>query len=102
MEEAIVQTLEEVKGAYALVITAGSKLIGVRDPNGIRPLCIGRTPEGYVLSSESCIFPLLGAEMLRNVEPGEMVVIEDGRLNSLHYDTGARRAVCSCLLYTSF
>ena len=62
IEESIIKTLEFVKGAYALVITSGEKLIGVRDPNGIRPLCIGRTKEGYVLSSESCIFPLLCAE----------------------------------------
>jgi amidophosphoribosyltransferase len=56
IEESIVKTLEQIRGAFALVITCGSKLIGVRDPNGIRPLCIGRLSEGYVLSSESCIF----------------------------------------------
>jgi amidophosphoribosyltransferase len=68
IEESILKTLEQVKGAYALVITSGDKLIGVRDPNGIRPLCIGRTKEGYVLSSESCIFPLLRADFVRDVE----------------------------------
>ena len=94
IEEAIMKTLTEIKGAYALVITVGDKLIGVRDPNGIRPLCIGKTEDGYVLSSESCVFPLLGAELVRDVEPGEMVVVEDGKLKS--YDCGkGKRASCA-------
>ncbi|HML38157.1 MAG TPA: amidophosphoribosyltransferase [Bacillota bacterium] len=95
IEESIVKTLELVEGAYALVITSGNKLIGVRDPNGIRPLCIGKLKEGWVLSSESCVFPLLGAKFIRDVEPGEMVVIEDHELKSMHYQRGARKAVCS-------
>lgn len=95
IEEAIVKTLEIVEGAYALVITSGNKLIGVRDPNGIRPLCIGRTAEGYVLSSESCIFPLLGAKFIRDVEPGEIVVIEDRELKSMRFSKGKRRAICA-------
>lgn len=95
IEEAIIKTLEQIQGAYALVITVGDKLIGVRDPNGIRPLCIGRNAEGFVLASESCVFPLLGAEMLRDVEPGEMVVIEDNELKSRNYTQNNRRASCS-------
>lgn len=95
IEESIIKTLEQVKGAYALVITGGNKLIGVRDPNGIRPLCIGRTADGYVLSSESCIFPLLGAKFIRDVEPGEIVVIEDRELKSIPYSKGKRRAICA-------
>ena len=95
IEESIVKTLELIKGAYALVITSGSKLIGVRDPNGIRPLCIGRTKEGYVLSSESCIFPLLGAKFIRDVEPGEIVIIEDHELKSMRYNKGQKKAICA-------
>jgi amidophosphoribosyltransferase len=95
IEESIVKTLEQIRGAFALVITCGSKLIGVRDPNGIRPLCIGRLSEGYVLSSESCIFPLIQAEFIRDVEPGEMVVIEDREIKFVRYRKGARRAICS-------
>lgn len=94
IEEAIMKTLTEIKGAYALVITIGDKLIGVRDPNGIRPLCIGKTEDGYVLSSESCVFPLLGAELVRDVEPGEMVVVEDGELKSCDCGKG-KRASCA-------
>lgn len=95
IEESIIKTLDMIKGAYALVITSGSKLVGVRDPNGIRPLCIGRTKEGYVLSSESCIFPLLGAKFVRDVEPGEIIVIEDRELKSIRYSKGSRKAVCA-------
>lgn len=95
IEESIIKTLELVRGAYALVITSGEKLIGVRDPNGIRPLCIGRTKEGYVLSSESCIFPLLPAEFIRDVEPGEMIIIEDRELKSIRYKKEERKAICA-------
>ena len=95
IEESIIKTLEIVQGAYALVITSGNKLIGVRDPNGIRPLCIGRTADGYVLSSESCIFPLLGAKFIRDVEPGEIVVIEDHELKSIKFCKGKKKAICS-------
>lgn len=95
IEESIVKTLEMVKGAYALVITSGDKLIGVRDPNGIRPLCIGKMKEGWVLSSESCVFPLLGAKFVRDVEPGEMVIVEDHELKSMHYQKRAKTAICS-------
>ncbi|MDO4544561.1 MAG: amidophosphoribosyltransferase [Bacillota bacterium] len=96
IEEAIVKSLETVKGAYALVITVGNKLIGVRDPNGIRPLCIGRGEDGsLVLSSESCVFPLLGVELIRDVDAGEMVIIEDGEIKSIQYHKGARKAMCS-------
>ena len=95
IEESIIKTLEMVKGAYALIITSGEKLIGVRDPNGIRPLCIGRTKGGYVLSSESCIFPLLGAEFIRDVEPGEMIVIENMELKAIPFKKGEKKAVCA-------
>ena len=95
IEEAISKTLEVVKGAYALVITCGDKLIGVRDPNGIRPLCIGKTPEGFVLSSESCIFPLLGAKLIRDVEAGEMVVIENHEIKSYQYAKKCTKASCA-------
>jgi len=95
IEDSIIKTLDLVKGAYALVITSGKKLIGVRDPNGIRPLCIGKTKDGYVLSSESCIFPLLGAKFMRDVVPGEMIVIEDHELKAFMFSKGQKKAICS-------
>ncbi|MCQ4636187.1 amidophosphoribosyltransferase [Anaerovorax odorimutans] len=95
IEEAVTKTLDVIRGGYALVITAGDKLIGVRDPNGIRPLCIGRNDEGFVLASESCVFPVLGAQLLRDVAPGEMIVIEKGELKSFSYGPRERRASCA-------
>lgn len=62
IEEATEKALKKIQGAYALVITTGNKLIGVRDPNGLRPLCIGKNEDGYILSSESCVFPPSGRE----------------------------------------
>ena len=83
VEEAIEKSLKIVRGSYALVIMFEEKLIGIRDPLGIRPLCIGKTADGFVLASESCVFPLIGAKLIRDVEPGEMIVIENGELISI-------------------
>lgn len=85
VEEAVQKTCRIAKGGFALVMTIGNKLIGVRDPHGIRPLCIGKTENGWVLASESCVFALQGAEFVRDVKPGEMVVFEDGEMKSIMY-----------------
>ncbi len=85
LEDAISAACKTACGAFALVLMMNEKLIGVRDPNGIRPLCIGKTKNGYILSSESCVFALQGAEFVRDVRPGEMVVIENNRLTSIQY-----------------
>ncbi len=95
IEEAIVETTKMIRGAYALVITYGDKLIGVRDPNGIRPLCIGKLENGYVLSSESCAFSVMGAEFVRDVEAGEMVIIEDNQIKSIQYGGKVQKAACT-------
>jgi len=95
IEDAILKTLDTVKGAYALVMTAEEKLIGVRDPNGIRPLCIGKTKDGFVISSESCAFSLIGAKLIRDVEPGEMIVIENKEIKSYKFDKKSKQAACS-------
>ncbi|MBR5228297.1 MAG: amidophosphoribosyltransferase [Firmicutes bacterium] len=101
VEEAIAQACLRVQGAFALVITIGNKLIGVRDPHGIRPLCIGKTKNGYVISSESCAFPLQGAELVRDVQPGEIVVIENGEINSVKYATVPVRGCSFEYVYTA-
>ncbi|HEY4241621.1 MAG TPA: amidophosphoribosyltransferase [Kofleriaceae bacterium] len=79
----LVAALRRVRGAYSLVIVVtgldgSSRVIGVRDPNGFRPLVIGRLKDAFVLSSETCSFDLIEAEFIREVEPGEIVVIESG------------------------
>jgi amidophosphoribosyltransferase len=79
----LVSALRRVRGAYSLVcLTHDAKMIGVRDPNGFRPLVIGRLKDAFVLSSETCSFDLVEAEFIREVEPGEIVVIDKGQMTS--------------------
>ncbi|HUS32143.1 MAG TPA: amidophosphoribosyltransferase [Kofleriaceae bacterium] len=83
--------LSRVRGAYSLIVLATdgphTKMIGVRDPNGFRPLVIGRLKDAYVLSSETCSFDLIEGDLLREVEPGEIVVIENGGMVSHRLDS---------------
>jgi amidophosphoribosyltransferase len=81
--DALVKALERVKGAYSLVLMDEKSLIGVRDPNGFRPLCIGKLEDSYIISSESCALDLIEAKFLREVEPGEIVVIDENGLRSI-------------------
>ncbi len=79
----IADALRRVEGAFSIVAMTRTKLIGVRDPLGVRPLVLGRLGEtGYVLSSETCGLDIIGAEFLREIDPGEMVVIQDGKIES--------------------
>ncbi len=82
LEEAIVHMLGEVRGAYALLFLTEDKLIGVRDPHGIRPLSLGKLNGSWVLASESCAFDTVGADYVRDVAPGEMVVISGDTVRS--------------------
>src|SRR3984885_4491601 len=85
----LASALRRVRGAYSLVLlTSDEKMIGVRDPNGFRPLVIGRLKDGYVLSSETCSFDLIEGDYLRDVEPGEFVTIEKGGMTSARPATG--------------
>ena len=87
-----------VRGAYSLVVlsTEGqhTKLIGVRDPNGFRPLVLGRLKDAYVLSSETCSFDLIEADLMRELDPGEIVVIEKGGMTSHKLPETADRTFC--------
>ena len=75
VEEAILRTASKIKGAYGLVIASPRKLIGVRDPLGLKPLCLGKRDDSYVISSESCALTAIGAQFLRDIRPGEIVTI---------------------------
>lgn len=81
--EGIAGAATKIKGAYSLVVLTEDSLVGMRDPQGFRPLSIGKVGESFVLSSETCAFDLIGAEFVRDVEPGEMVVINDKGINSI-------------------
>lgn len=79
VEEAVKNATKKLKGAYALVVMSPRKLMGVRDPFGFKPLCIGKRDNAYILTSETCALDTIGAEFVRDVEPGEMVTItKDG------------------------
>ena len=79
VEEAVRKTAEKIKGAYGLVIMSPRKLIGVRDPYGIKPLCLGKRENAYVMASESCALEAVGAQFMRDLEPGEILTItKDG------------------------
>lgn len=75
VEEAVGRAMNKIKGAYSLIVMSPRKLIGARDPFGFRPLCIGRRDNAYVLASETCALDTIGAEFVRDVEPGEIVTI---------------------------
>jgi amidophosphoribosyltransferase len=96
LEEAIKATVSAVKGAYAFVMLADKKLIGIRDPYGIRPLCIGTNDAGdYFLASESCAIDAIGGHIVRDVEAGEMVIIDDNGIKSVKYAENRNIAPCS-------
>ena len=75
VEEAVGRAIEKMKGAYSLIIMSPRKLIGARDPYGFKPLCIGKRDHAYILTSETCALDTIGAEYIRDVEPGEIVTI---------------------------
>ena len=79
-----VAALEMVEGAYSLVALHNDTLIGVRDPYGVRPLVLGRFEDAWMLASETCALDIIGAEYVRDIEPGEMVLIDEDGLQSMH------------------
>lgn len=94
--EGVVEAAKRVKGAFTLTILTEDQLIGVRDPYGFRPLCLGRLGDSFVLASETCAFDLLEAKFIREVEPGEVVVIDPSGVQS-HFpykDTEVPKAQC--------
>ena len=83
MTDKIIDALFQIQGGYALVMMTNKKLIGIKDPFGIRPLVIGKLKSSFILASETCALDIVGASFIREVENGEIVVIENGELNSL-------------------
>ncbi|MCI5698788.1 MAG: amidophosphoribosyltransferase [Lachnospiraceae bacterium] len=75
VEEAVGRAIDKMKGAYSLIIMSPRKLIGARDPYGFKPLCIGKRDHAYIITSETCALDTIGAEFIRDVEPGEIVTI---------------------------
>jgi amidophosphoribosyltransferase len=82
--ERLIDALKRVEGAYSLVALTSKKLIGARDPLGVRPLVLGRLDEAFILASETCALDIIGAEFVRDIEPGEMIVITKDGIETLH------------------
>jgi amidophosphoribosyltransferase len=83
LEEAVAATMARIEGAFSAVLLSEGKLVGFRDPDGIRPLALGRLDDDWLLASESCAFDLLGASVERELAPGELVVIDDASCHSI-------------------
>lgn len=83
IEDALVEVMKEIKGSYALTIMTPRKLIGARDPLGLRPLVLGKIENSYVLASETCALDTVGAQFVRDIEPGEIVVIDQKGIKSI-------------------
>ena len=79
----LIDTLFQIQGGYSLILMTNKKLVGVRDPFGIRPLVIGKLKKSYIFASETCALDIVGAEFIRELDNGEIVVIEDGKLKSI-------------------
>lgn len=92
--ERLIDALRHIEGAYSLVTLTNKKMIGVRDPLGVRPLVLGKIGETFVLSSETCALDIIGAKFVRDVEPGEMVVITRDGIESIWPFPPARPRFC--------
>jgi amidophosphoribosyltransferase len=94
-EGALVKTVERLKGAFSfIVLTSKGELIGIKDPNGFRPLCLGILNGSYILASESCALDLVQAELIREIDPGEIVIISDEGVKSIKPSIKAPRSFC--------
>ncbi len=94
LKDALTKCMIDVKGAYSLVILTEHKLIALRDPNGFRPLCLGKLDNGYVVASESAALGAVGAGLLRDVQPGEIVIIDENGLESFQILQPRQRSHC--------
>ena len=94
IEEALEIAMTKLKGAYSLVIMSPKKIIAARDPQGFRPLCLGTIDGGYVVASETCALDSIGAKFLRDVEPGEIVILDENGLRSKRTHCGGKTGLC--------
>lgn len=96
IQEAVERAMYRIKGAYSLCIMSPKKLIAARDPHGFRPLVLGKLAdgEGYVVASETCAFDSIGATFIRDIEPGEIVVIDENGVESIKTHCGGESSMC--------
>ncbi|MBD1382366.1 amidophosphoribosyltransferase [Metabacillus arenae] len=95
LKDQVKNALTMLKGAYAFLIMTETELMVALDPNGLRPLSIGRLGDAYVVASETCAFDVVGAKHERDVQPGELIIIDDNGLRSERFSVNSNRAMCS-------
>jgi amidophosphoribosyltransferase len=95
IEENVKESMSVVKGAYAFLILTDDKLLALRDPQGLRPMALGMFEGAYVVASETCAFDTIGAEYIRDIEPGEMLVIDKNGLHSSRFASTSKKALCT-------
>jgi amidophosphoribosyltransferase len=94
-EGALVETVKRLKGAYSFILlTSEGEVVGIKDPNGFRPLCLGKLNGSYILASETCALDLVEAEFVRELDPGEIVIIGDQGVRSIAAQTAPKRTFC--------
>lgn len=94
LEAALVHTMGQVKGAFSMIFMTEDAIIAMRDPHGFRPLCLGRLNSGYVVTSETCALDLVDAEYVRDVAPGEVLIITEDGVKSVLLEKASRKAHC--------
>lgn len=99
LEDAIIKTLEKIVGTYGLVIINSEMLIAARDPHGVKPLSIGLFKDDYIVSSETCAFDTIGAEYIRDVEPGEIIVVDENGLRTIKKAQKAKKLCLFEIIY---
>jgi amidophosphoribosyltransferase len=94
-EQALIESVSRLEGAYSMImLTSKGEIIGIKDPQGFRPLCLGKINGNYVLASETCAFDLVEAEFIREINPGEIVIVGEDSLKSIQMPTPPTRAFC--------
>lgn len=99
LEEAVIKTLEDIHGSYGLLVMTNDRLIGARDPFGLKPLSLGKLAGDYILASETCAFDTIGAEFIRDIEPGEVVVIDGKGVRTIRNKPKERKLCLFELIY---
>ena len=94
LERALTDTIQMIKGSFALAVMTEKSLIGARDPNGIRPLCLGKTENGWILASESCAIDAVNGTFVRDIQPGEIVIISDDGVLSFEFGERTSKRTC--------
>ena len=102
IQQAVARSMDLLKGSFSLVVMSPQKLIAARDPWGFRPLCMGRKGDAYIFASESCAFDAIGAQYVREIEPGEIVIIEKGQMTSMTDHVGKEKSSFCIFEYIYF